>query len=59
MKQENPDTSLTTNDIHTMIQLIDVCASRGAIRGDELILVGNIRSKLKDIVKEPQGELGN
>ena len=38
---------INTNDIKQVIQIIDVVASRGAIRGEEMKLVGDLREKLK------------
>ena len=49
-----PDTSLPTidiNDIASVIQLIDVCSTRGAFRGEELAIVGGLRTKWAEIVK--------
>lgn len=52
-----PDTSQPTidiNDIASVIQLIDVCSTRGAFRGEELATVGGLRTKLAEIVKANQ-----
>ena len=49
-----PDTSHPTieiNDIASVIQLIDVCSTRGAFRGEELLIVGAMRNKFSEIVK--------
>lgn len=49
-----PDTSLPTidiNDIAAVVQLIDVCSTRGAFRGEELAIIGALRTKLAEIVK--------
>lgn len=49
-----PDTSLPTidiNDIASVVQLIDVCSTRGAFRGEELAIIGALRTKLAEIVK--------
>ena len=52
-----PDTSLPTieiNDIASVVQLIDVCSTRGAFRGEELLIVGAMRTKFAEIVKSQQ-----
>jgi len=49
-----PDTSSPTidiNDLVAVVQLIDVCSTRGAFRGEELATVGGLRTKLTEIVK--------
>ena len=52
-----PDTSKPTieiNDIASVVQLIDVCSTRGAFRGEELAMIGGLRTKLAEIVKANQ-----
>jgi hypothetical protein len=52
-----PDTSKPTidiNDLVAVVQLIDVCSTRGAFRGEELATVGGLRTKLTEIVKANQ-----
>ena len=52
-----PDTSKPTieiNDIASVVQLIDVCSTRGAFRGEELSMIGGLRTKLAEIVKANQ-----
>jgi hypothetical protein len=52
-----PDTSKPTidiNDLVAVVQLIDVCSTRGAFRGEELLIVGAMRTKLTEIVKANQ-----
>jgi hypothetical protein len=52
-----PDTSKPTidiNDIAAVVQLIDVCSTRGAFRGEELLIVGAMRNKFSEIVKANQ-----
>jgi hypothetical protein len=49
-----PDTSSPTidiNDLVAVVQLIDVCSTRGAFRGEELATIGGLRTKLTEIVK--------
>jgi hypothetical protein len=57
-----PDTSLPTidiNDIASVVQLIDVCSTRGAFRGEELLIVGAMRTKFAEIVKSQQAPAPN
>ena len=52
-----PDTSKPTidiNDLVSVVQLIDVCSTRGAFRGEELAMIGGLRTKLAEIVKANQ-----
>ena len=52
-----PDTSKPTidiNDLVAVVQLIDVCSTRGAFRGEELAMIGGLRTKLAEIVKANQ-----
>ena len=52
-----PDTSKPTidiNDLVAVVQLIDVCSTRGAFRGEELSMIGGLRTKLAEIVKANQ-----
>jgi hypothetical protein len=53
-----PDTSskptIEINDLVAVVQLIDVCSTRGAFRGEELATVGAMRNKFSEIVKSQQ-----
>ena len=53
-----PDTStqqsIDINDIALMLQLIDVVTTRGAFRGEELLMTGTLRNKLAEVVKANQ-----
>ena len=52
-----PDTSQPTieiNDIASVIQLIDVCSTRGAFRGEELAMIGGLRTKFAEAIKANQ-----
>ena len=52
-----PDPSKPTidiNDLVSVVQLIDVCSTRGAFRGEELAMIGGLRTKLAEIVKANQ-----
>jgi hypothetical protein len=46
--------SIEINDLAAVVQLIDVCSTRGAFRGEELATVGGLRTKLTEIVKANQ-----
>lgn len=48
------ETSVTLQDMVTMVNVIDVCAERGAFKGNELAVVGQLREKLAAFVKENQ-----
>ncbi|MDF1814225.1 MAG: hypothetical protein P1V20_18620 [Verrucomicrobiales bacterium] len=41
-----PPPQLALNDLSSAIQIIDVAASRGAFRGEELSQVGGVRDRL-------------
>lgn len=43
---------VTGADIDTIIRIIDVVVSRGAIRGDEMTMVGTIRDKLSVLLED-------
>jgi hypothetical protein len=46
--------TIEINDLASVVQLIDVCSTRGAFRGEELATVGGLRTKLTEIVKANQ-----
>lgn len=43
---------ISTLDIKTMIDVINTTAQRGAFRGDELLAVGTLHTKLTNILAE-------
>jgi hypothetical protein len=43
--------TIDINDIASVVQLIDVCSTRGAFRGEELAMIGALRTKLAEVVK--------
>ena len=49
-----PKPTIDINDIAAVVQLIDVCSTRGAFRGEELAMIGGLRTKLVEIVKANQ-----
>jgi hypothetical protein len=46
MREQTQDMGLTINDIQLAVQVIDVAAARGAIRGEEMAAVGILRQRL-------------
>lgn len=44
--------NITINDMATMIQIIDAGAERGLYKGAELKVVGDLRDRLVEFVKE-------
>lgn len=48
----NEESNINVEDAALMIKLIDVVLTRGAIRGDEMIEVGNLRARLIGFVQE-------
>jgi len=54
MNTEQPKPTIDINDIAAVVQLIDVCSTRGAFRGEELAIVGAMRNKFSEIVKSQQ-----
>ena len=54
MNTEQPKPTIDINDLVAVVQLIDVCSTRGAFRGEELATVGGLRTKLTEIVKANQ-----
>ena len=49
-----PKPTIEINDIASVVQLIDVCSTRGAFRGEVLAMIGGLRTKLAEIVKANQ-----
>jgi hypothetical protein len=43
-------TGVTINDIATLLQIVEICAQRGAFRADELSSVGSIYDKVKSFI---------
>jgi hypothetical protein len=47
-------TTITLQDLSTIVSIIDVCSERGAFKGNELMVVGQIREKVSAFVKQNQ-----
>jgi hypothetical protein len=43
---------ISLQDFAAVINIIDVCSQRGAFKGEELFLVGQVREKFSRFVKE-------
>lgn len=57
MENENTAASnITLQDMVTMVNIIDVCSERGAYKGNELSVIGQLREKLAAFVKLHQPE---
>jgi hypothetical protein len=48
------ETNVTLQDMVTTVNIIDVCSERGAFKGNELAVVGQLREKLAAFVRENQ-----
>ena len=51
--------TITLQDIQTMLQIIDLSASKGAFQGQELLVVGTLRENLVKVMvdsTEPEPE---
>ena len=48
---EQTNINLTLQDLATVVNIIDVCSQRGAFKGDELSVVGQLREKFAAVVK--------
>lgn len=44
------ETNLTINNLIEIINMIDLFAERGAVKGNELLIVGKIRAKIEEVV---------
>lgn len=47
-------TAITLQDLNIVISIIDACSERGAFKGNELMIVGQIREKISAFVKQNQ-----
>lgn len=45
-------TQLSLNDFALVVNIIDTCTERGAFKGNELSVIGQLREKLVIFVKE-------
>lgn len=48
--QEPKNQGLSLNDIHAMVQIVDLASSRGAFRADELSKVGAVYDKVNSFL---------
>lgn len=47
-------TTITLQDLTIVVSIIDVCSERGAFKGNELAIVGQVREKISAFVKQNQ-----
>ena len=57
VKQEVEMPTITAGDLATMVNIIDAGSQRGAWRGEELSAIGNLRTKLAEVVKAMSPEV--
>lgn len=48
------DQNITLQDLTVIVSIIDVCSERGAFKGNELMVVGQLREKVSAFVKQNQ-----
>lgn len=46
---------LTTQDLASVLQIVDLASSRGCFRGPELLAVGTMYEKIQAAVREEEG----
>jgi len=49
---ETSKATLTLQDFATAVSVIDICTERGALKGNELLIVGGLRERLAQFVRE-------
>ena len=48
--------NLSKEDLVSVITLIDVMSTRGAVKGEELLVIGTIRNKFEKAVKQIEAD---
>lgn len=48
--------NLSKEDIISVITLIDVMSTRGAVKGEELLVIGTMRNKFEKAVKQIEAD---
>lgn len=51
MTEETTEVKLSLNDLAMAVKIIDLCSERGAFKGDELSVIGQVRGNLAQFVK--------
>lgn len=51
-EQEQEKINITLQDVVLAVQVIDTCTKRGAIEGNEMATVGQLRDKLANFVNQ-------
>jgi len=54
MSTEETKPGVSLADMALMLQIIDACSTRGAFRGEEMLEVGQLRSRLAAFVQHAQ-----
>lgn len=52
--QEQQAPEITLQDIQVAVEVIDIASARGALRGEELATVGNLRTRLSSFLQYQQ-----
>jgi hypothetical protein len=50
-EQQQQEVNITTEDLVMVVRLVDTCAARGALTGDDLEAVGGLRRRVLDFLK--------
>lgn len=50
VENKNSEPKLEIQDIVNAINIIDLCASRGAFRGEELLKIGEMRTRFSEFI---------
>lgn len=59
MTEQTTPTQITISDFNMVIAVIDVCAQRGAFKGEEMVDIGNLRGKFASFIKEHEAATQN
>jgi len=54
MSEQDNTPRISLSDMALMVSIIDICSSRGAFKGEEMLEVGQLRSKLVAFVDHAQ-----
>lgn len=51
--------NLSKEDLISVITLIDVMSTRGAVKGEELLVIGTMRNKFEKAVKQIEADIAS
>ena len=51
--------NLSKEDLISVITLIDVMTTRGAVKGEELLVIGTMRNKFEKAVKQIEADIAS